>query len=106
MSFEKIAEQLIQEAQEQGSFENLPGKGKPLALDEYFAVPEDMRLAHSILKNARIVPAEIELLSDIGRLSCAIEKCITANERKELVKLRDEAQLKLNLLLEERKRRR
>lgn len=30
---------------EQGVFDNLPGAGKPLDLEEYFAIPEEMRMA-------------------------------------------------------------
>jgi DnaJ homologue, subfamily C, member 28, conserved domain len=43
MSFNRIAEARIREAIEQGVFENLPGAGKPLNLEEYFNAPEDLR---------------------------------------------------------------
>ena len=43
MSFEKIAEEKIEEAIAAGEFDNLPGQGKPLDLDAYFATPEQMR---------------------------------------------------------------
>jgi hypothetical protein len=34
MSFDKLVESLIKEAQERGEFDNLPGKGKPIDLSE------------------------------------------------------------------------
>ena len=45
MTFDKIVEALIGEAQEGGEFDNLPGKGKPVELTSYFETPEDIRLA-------------------------------------------------------------
>ena len=47
MSFSRIAENRIREAIERGEFDNLPGSGQPLSLEEYFSTPEDVRLAHS-----------------------------------------------------------
>ena len=45
MSFDKIVEALIKEAQARGEFDNLPGKGKPIDLTEYFEAPEEIRVA-------------------------------------------------------------
>ncbi len=61
----RIAEEKIKEAIERGEFKNLPGSGKPLKFDEKFAVPEDLRLAFKILKNASCLPPEIELKKEI-----------------------------------------
>jgi hypothetical protein len=44
----KSSDEIIQEAMQRGEFENLPGKGKPLNLSDYFNTPEDVRLAYSI----------------------------------------------------------
>ncbi|MGC8938442.1 MAG: DnaJ family domain-containing protein, partial [Thermodesulfovibrio sp.] len=44
--FEKIAEEKIREAMQQGIFDNLPNKGKPLELEDFSWVPEDLRLAY------------------------------------------------------------
>ncbi|MFN8006008.1 MAG: DUF1992 domain-containing protein [Terriglobia bacterium] len=52
----------------EGEFSNLSGKGKPLDLESYFSAPEDLRLGHSLLKNAGFVPEEIQLLKDIRQL--------------------------------------
>lgn len=105
LAFEKIAQNLIQEAMERGEFDNLPNKGQPLHLDEYFATPAEFRLGHTVLKNARIVPAEIELLREIGRLNERLDTCPDATEKQRLKQCRDEKQLQLSLLLERENRR-
>lgn len=55
-----IAEQRIREAQSQGCFDNLPGQGHPLQLEDNSQVPEDLRLAYKMLRNAGFTPPEIE----------------------------------------------
>jgi hypothetical protein len=104
MSFDKLIENKIREAMDKGEFNNLPGKGQPLDLYSYFSTPEEMRLTHSILKNANVVPEEIELLREIGAVKQQLESCRDQAEHNRLRKLRDELTLKLNLLLEQRKR--
>ena len=63
--FEKIIESRIQKAQEQGAFEDLPGSGRPLALEDDRHIPEDLRLAHKVLKNADCLPPEVQLRKEI-----------------------------------------
>jgi len=57
---ELIAERKIAEAVANGELDNLPGQGRPLALDDDALVPEELRMAHRILKNAGIAPAEVK----------------------------------------------
>ena len=73
MSFDKHADERIREAIERGEFDDLPGKGKPLDLDAYFATPEHLRIGHSILKNAEIIPEEMELLKQIESLRKSLD---------------------------------
>ena len=68
MAFERVAENKIREAMQQGEFDNLPGAGKPIDLDGYFKLPEHLRMAFSILKSANCVPAEVELLNEVAVL--------------------------------------
>lgn len=63
--FEKIVEQRIQKARRDGAFDNLPGKGAPLQLEDDHHIPEDLRLTYKILKNADCLPPEIELRKEI-----------------------------------------
>lgn len=55
-----LVEQRLSEAVSRGEFDDLPGAGKPLALDDDPLVPEELRLAHRILKNAGFVPRAVE----------------------------------------------
>jgi DnaJ homologue, subfamily C, member 28, conserved domain len=63
--FTKVVEERIRIAQKKGEFDNLPGAGKPLNLSEDQTVPEDLRMAYKILKNADCIPPEIELKKEI-----------------------------------------
>jgi hypothetical protein len=65
--FEKIVEERIRRAIEKGEFQDLPGSGEPLSLEDDSHIPEDLRLAFKILKNAECLPPEIELRKDIER---------------------------------------
>ena len=56
MSLERAIEEIIQAAMARGEFDNLPGKGKPLNLDDYFSLPEDERMALTMLRNAGYCP--------------------------------------------------
>ncbi len=47
-TFELIAERKIAEAAAKGEFDDLPGAGKPLDLEEDPLVPEDQRVANRI----------------------------------------------------------
>ena len=82
MAFERIAEQKIQEALARGEFDNLPGAGQPINLDEYFRTPEPIRMAYSILKSARCVPEEIELMKDVRTLEEAVAAAADENARE------------------------
>ena len=64
--FEAIVEERIRQAQKEGAFDDLPGKGKPLDLEESQG-PEELRLAHKILKNAGFLPPEVELRKKISQ---------------------------------------
>ncbi len=65
---EFIAEQRIADAIAKGELDALPGAGRPLDLDDDALIPEDLRLAHRILKNAGYVPPEVEALNEIAQL--------------------------------------
>ena len=56
----------IAEAIARGELDDLPGAGRPLDLDDDALVPEELRLAYRILKNAGFVPAELETLKEMA----------------------------------------
>lgn len=53
-----LIEELIQNGQQEGAFDNLPGKGKPLNLKKNL-YGQDMELAHTLLKDNDLRPAWI-----------------------------------------------
>ncbi|UZP66550.1 DUF1992 domain-containing protein [Desulfovibrio mangrovi] len=59
-----IAEQRIAEATEKGAFEQLPGAGRPLELEDDSMVPPDLRMAYKVLKNAGYLPPEAQDMKD------------------------------------------
>jgi len=63
--FERVAENRILEAIEAGLFDNLPGKGQPLNLEDDTHIPPELRLAYKILKNADCLPPELELRKEV-----------------------------------------
>jgi hypothetical protein len=72
--FDALAEKKIAEAIARGELSDLPGEGKPLELDDDANVPEDLRVAYRILKNAGFVPPEVESLREIGELERLVEE--------------------------------
>ena len=106
MSFEKIVEALIKEAQERGEFDNLKGKGQPIDLNAYFETPEEMRLAYSALKNAGIVSPEVELLQEISALKERLTSTYEEAQRSHIKKLIRDKELQLNLMIERQKKHR
>jgi hypothetical protein len=96
----------IEEWLAQQGFEDLPGKGKPLDLDEYFRCPEDLRIGYSLLKNAGYVPEEVEQLRQINQLIEELDKCADPANRTRLRSRLNETRVRLNLNLEAARRRR
>ena len=79
--FEALAEQKIREAAEHGEFADLPGQGRPLDLTGDPLVPEDLRVAYRILKNAGCLPPQLEAQNDIRELEQLIRGLEAGPER-------------------------
>ena len=94
--FEKLVEDRIKKAQLKGDFENLPGAGKPLELADDQHIPEDLRLAYKILKNADCLPPEIELKKEILRTEDLLVNVKDEAERYRTLKKLNFLILKLN----------
>lgn len=62
---DQIVERKIAEAVHRGDFENLPGAGRPLELDNDPLVPAELRVAFRIMKNAGYVPDEVRLFAEL-----------------------------------------
>ena len=103
MNFDKLVESIIKEAQEQGEFDDLPGKGKPIDLTAYFDTPEDVRMAYSVLKNAGINSHETELLKEIAELKQVHAAVVDENKKAEIRKEIEQKQLEFSLIMERQK---
>jgi hypothetical protein len=104
MNLDKIVEEMIKKAQERGKFDNLPGKGKPIDLTEYFEMPEDVRVAQTMLKNAGMAPREVDLLKEIAGLRQVLASVVNEEKKQEMQKKIQEKQIEFSLMLERRGR--
>jgi hypothetical protein len=105
MGLERIAENRIREAMRDGAFDRLPAKG-PIDLEEYFKLPIELRMAYSVLKSARMVPHEVELLREMERLQTALQNTADEQLRATLGRLLADTRLKLDIVLDDTKRQR
>ena len=104
MSIEKFIDERVRKAMEDGEFDNLPGKGKPLDLRAYFETPEDLRMAYSILKSNNFVPEEVEILKEIDALKKRLEACVDEEQRSCIKKEIIDKTHAFNMLIEKRRR--
>ena len=94
----RIAEQKIREAQERGEFDNLPGRGKPLDFSDEAGVPEEMRLAYKILKNAGVPPPELLLKKEIIQIEDMLASIRDEQEKYRQIKKLNFLVMKLNMM--------
>jgi hypothetical protein len=94
----KIVEQRIKEALEKGEFDNLPGQGEPLSLEDDSRVPEDLRLAYKVLKNADCLPPELELKKEIRQMEDMLENIPDEKEKYRQIKKINYKIMKLNMM--------
>ena len=79
-----IVEEKIQEALRRGEFKNLPGSGKPLPLEDNRAVPQELQASYKLLKNAGVLPEEMQLRKDMVSLEQLLACCRNDGERVRL----------------------
>ena len=96
--FERVAEQKIRQAFANGEFNNLPGAGKPLRLRDDSLVPEGLRMAYKLLKDANCLPPELELHKEILRSKDLLESITEESERSSRIREINFLITKLNLL--------
>lgn len=79
-ALDALVERRIREAQSRGEFGDLPGAGRPLPLDDEPLVPEEVRVAHRVLKNAGCLPPEAQHLVEINRLIATLGRAALAED--------------------------
>ena len=70
----ELAEKAIREAQERGEFDGLSGQGRPLPETDDPYMPETLRMAYKVLKNAGYIPKEVEDQREIRSLIECLEQ--------------------------------
>jgi hypothetical protein len=100
--FHALVDEQVRRAMEAGLFDNLPGAGKPLELEDLSAVPADLRASYILLKNAGVLPEELALKQELLRIEDLLAACESEGEREALRARRNSGALKLAFLLERR----
>jgi hypothetical protein len=98
VAFEKIVERKIKEAQKKGAFDNLPGSGNPIDLQDDSNIPEDLRLAYKILKNADCLPPEIQLRKEIRRMEDMLDSIPDEKEKYRQIRKINFKIMQLNMM--------
>lgn len=101
--FEELVEAKIQEAMRNGEFDNLP-LGKPINLDYWASLPEDIRAGYMLLQNAGYVPDEVHMLKEMGELGEQLAGSNNQDKRAVISKKLREMDLKYNIMMERRSR--
>lgn len=71
---DQLAEQRIAEAQARGELDGLPGRGRRLQLEDDALVPEELRAAYRLLRNAGFVPPEVGLRREIADVEALLRQ--------------------------------
>ena len=93
-----IAERKINEAIQKGLIDNREWRNKPLPLNNDNMVPEELRMAHKILKNAGYLPPEIETKKEIQQIEDLLATCEDECTRVKQIKKLNYLVLKLNTM--------
>ncbi|MFI8684421.1 DnaJ family domain-containing protein [Rossellomorea sp. NPDC077527] len=98
-----VSEQRIKKAYEDGEFSHLPGFGKPLNLDDDLGVPEELKMAHRMMKNAGYTMDEMNVKKEMMRIEDMIRACDDDEEKLELQQSLNEKMLKYNSMLSKKR---
>ena len=110
MNWTQLAESRIADAIANGEFRDLPGQGQQLDLTEYFAQPAAERAGTTLLKNANVIPPEVQLLKEIAELEKALSTAelprkMSGVSEKSLREQLQEKRVTLAMAMERRRRR-
>jgi len=95
---EAMAKNKIREAMARGEFENLPGAGKPLRLEDDSMIPDDLRVAYKILRNAGCIPPELEVRKEIVTLRDLLRTIEDGEVKKEKIRELNYKLMKLSIM--------
>lgn len=78
---DRLAEERIERALARGELDDLPGRGRPLHLDDDAMVPPELRPAYRLLKNAGYLPEDMRLRRDLQDAEALLRAARTEEER-------------------------
>ncbi len=87
---------------ERGEFDNNPLAGKPIPPDGLDNVSQDLRMAIKIMRNAGVLPEELEMRKEIATIQALLIACTIDDEKAALKTRLNEKQLRFNMLVEKR----
>jgi hypothetical protein len=91
----------LRESEAQGELASAPSYGKPLCFgDGYDETPAELRMGMKILKDAGVVPPEVEAMREAAALEARIAQCSDAAERRVLQQRLSEKRQAIALRLE------
>ncbi|MFN5046856.1 DUF1992 domain-containing protein [Roseateles sp.] len=91
----------LDEAQLSGELSSAPSYGKPMLSDAgWEQTPEEFRMGFKILKNAGVLPPEVELFHQRAQLRAALEAASTEPDRLAIQKTLSELEQRISLRLE------
>jgi len=97
---QRMAESRIKDAIDEGLFDDLPGRGRPLELADDSRVPAELRGAYIALRTAGILPEEMELRKSMVGLRELIEAAADGDERARLQAELDDMATRFDLLMQ------
>lgn len=100
--FHIISEDRIKKAYQDGDFDNLPGFGKPMQLEDLSGIPEELRMAYKLLKNGGYTQDESLLRQEMMTIEDLINNCHDSNEKENLQKKLNEKILRFNQMMSKR----
>lgn len=101
-TFDEEIAAYIRGNEESGDIRTAPSWGKPLPVDEGYAdTPEELKMGYKILKDAGVVPAEVEMMNRLNAMRAELGTLDGASSEAEALRheIRD-LQLKVALRLE------
>jgi len=97
---DRVAEERILQAEQEGVFDGLRGEGKPLPPDPFSRLPDEMRLAARVLSMCGCAPHEVGLLQDLAEAKRRLNDAGTPEEKAQRMREYAEAELKYNVAMD------
>lgn len=103
--FPRIAEKRMQEAAEDGLFDNLKGAGQPIPdLQSHDGLDAATRAGFRIMSEAGAVPFEVSLKRTVNEAREALRRCEDPEERLRLMRKLADLEMRYAMTMEQRRR--